>query len=353
MLPDGYLPTTLPGANVPLASPPPGVTPNFVNPASNSFREVIAAAICIAIMLILTTIRVYAMVNIGRTAKYADLTFLLGAAWAVAYQGLIIGLLSTGLFGTHVWDLTIGDLENTPFLLVLITESLYGPFIWTIKLSMFLMYLHMFGTPINKHFRELCWGGIAVTGVFYFLSLVINLVLCSPRGGESYVMAFSAQRCARSKYLAVMTGVFNVISDLYLLLLPVRVVLGIHLALKMRLRLLAVFMTGIVQVLPHSFILFYSADEILVRWSRPPVFLTVYSTIEMTCGIFVLSAPALRVVFGVVVPRVRRFFAGSNEPNSAGVRGVGVPPNNGQRGQRASDDSGIPLQALGSAPQSV
>ena len=243
-LPSGYLPSSLPGANVPLAPPPQGVTPNLTNPESNSFREITAASICIPIIVILAAVRIFSMLKITRLAAYADYTFLLAAAWAVAYQGMVIGLLSKGLFGTHVWDLTIGKLENPPFLLVLITESIYGPFIWMIKLSMFLMYLHMFG-QINQRFRYMVWGGVAVTGLFYFSSLIGNLVLCAPRSKETYIMAFSAQRCARSKDLAVATGVFNVMSDLYLLLLPVREVLVMNNTLKKRLKVLGIFMTGI------------------------------------------------------------------------------------------------------------
>ncbi|KAL8972523.1 MAG: hypothetical protein Q9183_000500 [Haloplaca sp. 2 TL-2023] len=300
------------------------------------------------------------MLKVTRLAVYADYTFLLAAAWAIAYQGMVIGLLSKGLFGTHVWDLTIGKLDNTAFLLVLITESIYGPFIWMIKFSMLLMYLHIFGRT-NPRFQYMVWGGAAVMGLFYFASLIGNLVLCAPRSHETYIKAFSAQRCARSKDLSVATGVFNVLSDLYLLLLPVREVLVMNNTLKKRLKVLGVFMTGIVALVASACGLYFRVivnTRLDNTWNIMPVYLTI--TIEMTCGIFVLCAPALRGVFRLVAPSIRKYLAGSSGPVSGegqahrrkapGSRGVGGPRNNGQRGQRASDDSGMELQNLRSAP---
>ena len=52
---------------------------------------------------------------------------------------------------------TVDKLENTPFLLVLILESICGPFIWMIKLSTSLLCHRLFGR--NKRFHYIVWGG--------------------------------------------------------------------------------------------------------------------------------------------------------------------------------------------------
>lgn len=246
-VPTGYLPSVLPASHMPVSPPPPGVTANLDDPDSNSFRVNVAAGICIPLIIFLASLRLYVKLKISRSHTWADYAFMLATVWALVYLGLTIGLFSKGLFGTHIWDLTVDDLKNTPFLLVLLLESLYGPFIWLIKLSMFLLYLQLFGTT-KPYIRYLVWGGITVTGLFYLSSMIGSLVMCAPRGGETYIIAFSAPRCHGSKDLAVATGVFNVLSDLYLLLLPVPEVMRIQNTLRKRIRVLAVFMTGIMYV---------------------------------------------------------------------------------------------------------
>ncbi|KAL8832082.1 MAG: hypothetical protein Q9170_005019 [Blastenia crenularia] len=239
---EGYIPH-VPPANQSLSQPPPGVAVNSGHPDSNSYHVYICAAICIPLILILASLRLYnTMRIIHARGTLDDYVFMLSTACTIAYISLVIAFLSQGLFGRHVWDLTLGDLKNTPFLLVLLLETIWGPLVWLVKLSLFLLYLRLFGTL--TWMKRLVWLGIIFTGLFYLAISIAKLGMCAPRRHESYIMSFSTERCARTKQLGVVNGVFNIISDAYLFVLPIPAVLKLHTDHRRKCGLLAVFMTG-------------------------------------------------------------------------------------------------------------
>ncbi|KAL8814919.1 MAG: hypothetical protein Q9223_005898 [Gallowayella weberi] len=219
------------------------MTADFEHPTSNSFHVTIAAATCIPIIVMLASLRMYNLLCIHRQRTVADYTFMLATIWTIIYFGLLMGLLNKGLFGRHIWEIRLEDLTNNPFLLVLLLESLYGPFVWLIKTSLFLLYRQIFST--KRCLQNLVWAGIIVTGLFYWSSTIAKIALCAPRRHETYIMAFATARCGRTKTLAVGSGVFNILSDLYLIVIPIPPTLALHLNPRKKWRLIAVFLTGI------------------------------------------------------------------------------------------------------------
>ena len=239
---NGHLPE-VPPADQPLARPPPGQTANLDHPVSHSYEVYVTAAVCIPLILIFATLRIYNVIWIRRFRTPDDYTFMLATVCTIIWICLVIALLTKGLFGTHIWDLTLGDLRNTPFLMVLLLESLWGPFVFFIKLSLFQLYLYLFKSL--RWLKHLVWAGITVTGLFYSTDTVAKIALCAPRGNQTYIMSFSSPSCHNSKALAVVTGVFNIISDLYLLVIPVPAILRLHTTPRRKTGTLAIFGTGI------------------------------------------------------------------------------------------------------------
>ena len=228
---------------MPLAPPPPGVTPNFEHPASNTWHVQVTAAVCIPLIVLFSSLRLYTQQHLYSSRTIADYTFMLAAVWTIVYISILLVLLDKGLFGRHIWDLKMEDLTNTPFLLVLILEAIYGPFVWVIKVSLFFLYRQIFHPKQYLHY--LVWAGISATGLFYWSTLIAAVALCAPRGDETYIMAFATARCGDTKGLAVVTGAFNVLSDLYLLVIPIPPIIALQLPRRRKIGLLIVFATGI------------------------------------------------------------------------------------------------------------
>ncbi len=115
-----------------------------------------------------------------------------------------------------------------------------------IKLSLFLLILEIFGTL--KWLRYLVYGGIVVTGLVYLPITVAIAAACSPRKGFSkadYLAAIGDPKCARNDFLNTWPGIFNILSDFYILVIPLPAVWGLQLPTRKKIGISAMFLTGL------------------------------------------------------------------------------------------------------------
>lgn len=130
--------------------------------------------------------------------------------------------------------------------LSLVVEAVYGPFIWFIKLSLFFLYLEVFG--LIKWLKWSAYAGIVLTGSFYFATLIIFMVLCEPTHGQTqfaYLSALASPKCTESRAVVLAQGIINVISDLYLIALPLPALWTLQMPLKRKLGVAAMISTGL------------------------------------------------------------------------------------------------------------
>ena len=112
-----------------------------------------------------------------------------------------------------------------------------------VKLTFFILYWNIF-----KPFRWLKFGIIGgVVGFigFYFITTIIFLVEDAPRPGQSWIESATTFQNRTSQRLSVPLGAWGVVSDIFILLLPISGVLRLQLSSKKRFALIMVFMTGL------------------------------------------------------------------------------------------------------------
>lgn len=103
--------------------------------------------------------------------------------------------------------------------------------------------------------KLLAIGGAVSTGLFYFASMIAYPALCAPTNGTSakdYQEQLASKRCHGSFALGITVGVVSVISDLYLILLPLPAVWGLQLPLRRRLGISAMFLVGLMYVIAEQ-----------------------------------------------------------------------------------------------------
>ena len=93
--------------------------------------------------------------------------------------------------------------------------------------------------------RFAIWFGLVLTGLFYLANVVVFASLCSPRSGQSYVEVFGTPRCNRSIVYSLVGASFNIVSDFYLLLLPIPAVMGLQMPTRRKFGVIAIFGTGL------------------------------------------------------------------------------------------------------------
>lgn len=127
--------------------------------------------------------------------------------------------------------------------LILVSNGLAGPAISIIKLAVFLLILHIFSSL--RWLRILARLGAIFNMLFYFSGAITLIALGSPRHGQDYLEMLSGPAGTRSRTFGVVQGILNVVSDFYLLLVPLPAVWGLQLPLLKRMEILAIFGTGL------------------------------------------------------------------------------------------------------------
>jgi len=120
---------------------------------------------------------------------------------------------------------------------------LYGPAIFFAKLSLLLLYLRIFSP--DRWTRYLIYLGIISSFALYLATSITFGALCLPRGSETWAAALYSARCKSTTNMTYIQGIFNVVSDFYILFIPIPVVLKLHLPMQKKIGVVAIFMTGL------------------------------------------------------------------------------------------------------------
>ena len=126
--------------------------------------------------------------------------------------------------------------------MTILFESLYAPVMFLIKLTLFLLYLHIFSRL--RWLRFLIWAGIICTALFYGSMAIIFSIICTPAKGQSYLEAFLSTQCGKASDISLAAGFFNMLSDIYLLVIPIPAVWSLQLERRRKLGVLIIFATG-------------------------------------------------------------------------------------------------------------
>lgn len=97
------------------------------------------------------------------------------------------------------------------------------------------------------------WAGITIIVTFYILAIIINIRFCVPISmttpvpdEDEWARKLKASTCSQPVYnLNAAIGVFGVVSDLYVLIIPVRMVYKLKIPRARKIGILGIFLTGL------------------------------------------------------------------------------------------------------------
>ena len=104
---------------------------------------------------------------------------------------------------------------------------IYEPTTYLTKLSLLLVYHRLFS--IHRTTRYLVYLGIAANTIFYFIMMVLFVFLKSVAAGHT---------------LSVVLGGVNILSDFYILCIPISAVSRLQMPLRKKIGVMTVFSTG-------------------------------------------------------------------------------------------------------------
>jgi hypothetical protein len=128
-----------------------------------------------------------------------------------------------------------------------------------------LLYVRLFS--VSRRTRCLAYGGLTIVTLFYTSWLAANLAFCVPRAGGSSGAAWSGDsfgrdrspsavvqlvRCSRDREALLWTqAIFSVVSDAYVLAVPLQPVWQLQMPLRRKVAVSALFLAGLLYVIVY------------------------------------------------------------------------------------------------------
>jgi len=227
--------------NLPAITPPPGVQSNFIDPPSQVKGIIILEAIFIPLMLLAVSARIWVRTRIVKIWGADDTTCILAACGSIAHMIVYTQTFPLG-FGRHLWDIRAITLVDPSADRTLSANGIAYP--WTVcfaKLSILLFYKRIFG--VYRTMQIAIWVGIFIDVVLYtaFGGLAIgSMIKCT---GLAQV---NDPFCVYNEGINVLlTSMVNVITDFYVLLLPIPRLIQLQLNYHRKIGLFLVFASGL------------------------------------------------------------------------------------------------------------
>ncbi|KAL9009138.1 MAG: hypothetical protein Q9173_005805 [Seirophora scorigena] len=274
-------------------------------------------------MIIFVFVRMYTKAYILKSIGWDDYTCMFAAVSSVVYLGFLmackecfsaspvlasrVAVYALG-FGVHEWDITYHNLESLLSKEGKSLSALWGPTMFFTKLSLLLLYHRIFAP--DRVTKYLVYFGILYCFVLYTSFLLLTFLLC-----QSTLEGF----CEREMDLFVLISRgFNVLADIYLLIIPIAAVAKLHMPLRQKLGVSAVFFAGMLACLSGILALYYRTQLLSTRditWHSTPVF--IFTVLEINTGIIVSCMPTMPAL----IHDTRSQISGSRNPRSSRRRG--------------------------------
>ncbi|KAI1475540.1 hypothetical protein F4774DRAFT_276503 [Daldinia eschscholtzii] len=293
----GYLDRT------PSRDPPPGQESNFTNPESRSHQLYILIAVLSPIIVLVGSLRIYSRLRITRSFGVDDWLCIVATILTLSYSALLLKLLwkpGGGILGIHFWDVPIshyieyqkGSLADS--VLIRITNT-------TIKVAFLTFYLRLF-SPVT-YVRYMVLAGMALVITFCVVFVIVDLVACAPWPSEhgDWIAPSLIDRCSRiSVPLITAAAYFTVITDFYVLLIPLHQIPTLGLSPRRKVGVSIIFLTGLLATGAALTNLIIRQDKKIFdrsdfTWTIVPVYMT--SLVEINVGLICLSLPVIFVLF--------------------------------------------------------
>ncbi|RDL31332.1 uncharacterized protein BP5553_09541 [Venustampulla echinocandica] len=219
--------------------PPPGVVPNFIDPPDQTTSLVIVHAICLFLVTCCVAMRLYTRQFITGKYGWDDYFCLQAFALTIAFSTCQITADARG-FSRHLWDIPRMELARAmkPFI---VGVFVYNLLLGSIKLSCLFFYTNIFSRG-SKTLLAVKFGIVFVAGAYLgiFFSAVFE---CHPlqRMWDHRIPG----HCFDAKPFAYAGSVINVITDLFVLTVPIPAIMKLPLGLAHKLRVIGVFSLGL------------------------------------------------------------------------------------------------------------
>ncbi|KAI3006216.1 hypothetical protein CBS147346_3844 [Aspergillus niger] len=194
-------------------------SPSYDYRYSHQPWNVVTQTVCLVVSTGFVAMRLYSKIYITKAPGWEDWTCCLAWFGLLGFVGISFEADRHGN-GVHQWEVDPHDLHDFAKL-INASQVLYGPLIFLTKLSIFLLYLRVFAPSPKCNqwwFIQILMG---LNFFFYLADTIVKIFECTPRARiwDKTVPG----RCIDADIPVLVTSIVNVVSDIMMLLMPIRV----------------------------------------------------------------------------------------------------------------------------------
>ncbi|RDH18482.1 hypothetical protein M747DRAFT_240792 [Aspergillus niger ATCC 13496] len=247
----------------------------------------------------------------------------------------ITAILNVAIAGLGKHDGTLSKVDELPAAKIrYITHIIYTPITGLIKTSICLLYLRLF-----PNLRKITLGTIAFIAAMSIAIILATIFQCWPVDAVYNPQKYDHYTCFASIPFWYATAALSLVTDLWILGLPIRTILGLQIGSMKRVVVIGLLSLG--TLLPCSaciasivrmvyIIKLYESND--PSWSTFGV--SVSSGIEVAVAIIAASLPSTKPVMDLIFPRLFSTSADKSHTTSAQV----YHNRTSARGHRQHDD---------------
>ncbi|KAF6220928.1 hypothetical protein HO133_002608 [Letharia lupina] len=198
--------------------------------------------------------------------------------------------------GVHEWDLTKAQARGAVRVglrrLFNIASIIYGPAIGCTKVSILLLYRRTFSPQKNSHFDRAIRLFIVILSLFYVAITIAKIFECTPRA-----RIWDKRRpgtCVSISNLLNASGAFNTLTDILLLLIPVKVSWTLNTSVKRKVGVVLLFTFGFLAPafsIVGLVVRIRTSKSPDVTYNQPEILL--WGAAEITTGLICVCIPPL------------------------------------------------------------
>ncbi|MCJ1464632.1 hypothetical protein MMC07_003245 [Pseudocyphellaria aurata] len=243
----------------PALDTPPGAISQFPTIHSDEQKWFYVCAVLSSVVPgILLILRMYTKIWIVRKVDLTDYLIVTAFLMFMVFLACARKCFAEGA-GVHQWNLPMHNFISMYYWFY-IAQILYAPTLFPVKTALLLQYIRLFAP--TRSFNRFLWytatSTIAITAIYYTISTFVTTFLCSPR--EAYWNPLLSQdKCLNNGLLVIITRIYNIISDIIILLLPVRAVWKLRIPIKRKAGIVLLFAIGMLACIANAMIIYYVA----------------------------------------------------------------------------------------------
>lgn len=175
-----------------------------------------------------------------KSLNKADYFMVIGLIFDIATMSTIVTLSP---WYRHIWDIP-ACWFNTRYMKIVYAEvMLVGPALFFPKVSIFLLYLQIFG--INRMIRIGAKVGIVGAFLAYFPPTLVLSYYDAPHIGQTWESLMASDLPERGIPGGIAIGALSVLVDLFVFILPISPLMKLKMPLSRRIQLVALFGTAL------------------------------------------------------------------------------------------------------------